>query len=119
MFTKRLVPMEINVGNAVKFECEIEEAPDVSIGWFKDGHQVEEGDKYRIVSHVGTSCLEILCPIKEDCGEYTCKISNQHGSDECSASLTVTGKNIHFCGAAVGVAVGDHQRFLFPSGGIL
>lgn len=93
MFTKRIVPMEINVGNAVKFNCEIQEAPDVSFDWFKDGHQVKEGDRYRIISHSGTSCLEILHPIKEDHGLYTCKVSNQHGSDECTASLTVTGRN--------------------------
>lgn len=92
MFRNRIVPMEINVGNAVKFQCDVEDSPDVTFDWFKDGHPVKEGDKYRITSHLGTSCLEVLQPIKEDSGEYTCKVSNQHGSDQCSAPLTVTGK---------------------------
>lgn len=86
--------MEINVGNAVKFECEVEEAPDVSFTWFKDGHQVHEGLKYTITSRSRTSCLQVLQPVKEDSGQYTCKVSNQHGTDECSAPLTVTGKKV-------------------------
>lgn len=86
--------METNVGNAVKFECEVEDAPEVSFTWFKDGHQVHEGHKYTIISRSRTSCLQILQPIKEDSGEYTCRVSNQHGGDECSAPLTVTGKNV-------------------------
>lgn len=94
VFRSRIVPMEINVGNAVKFECEVEEAPEVSFTWFKDGHQVHEGHKYTIINRSRTSCLQILQPIKEDSGEYTCKVSNQHGTDECSAPLIVTGKNV-------------------------
>lgn len=94
VFRTRIVPMEINVGNAVKFECEVDEAPEVSFAWYKDGHQVHEGHKYTIISRSRTSCLQIPQPIKEDSGEYTCKVSNQHGSDQCSAPLTVTGKSV-------------------------
>uniref|UniRef100_A0A3B4X0T2 Ig-like domain-containing protein n=1 Tax=Seriola lalandi dorsalis TaxID=1841481 RepID=A0A3B4X0T2_SERLL len=61
--------------------------------WYKDGQSIKEGDKYRIISRFRTSSLELLAPTKEDSGEYTCKASNQHGSDECSASLSVTGKS--------------------------
>uniref|UniRef100_A0A3B4TI54 Ig-like domain-containing protein n=1 Tax=Seriola dumerili TaxID=41447 RepID=A0A3B4TI54_SERDU len=59
----------------------------------EDGQSIREGDKYRIISRFSTSSLELLAPTKEDSGEYTCKASNQHGSDECSASLSVTGKS--------------------------
>uniref|UniRef100_A0A3B4TIA1 Ig-like domain-containing protein n=1 Tax=Seriola dumerili TaxID=41447 RepID=A0A3B4TIA1_SERDU len=69
------------------------DAPNVSFKWFKDGQSIREGDKYRIISRFSTSSLELLAPTKEDSGEYTCKASNQHGSDECSASLSVTGKS--------------------------
>uniref|UniRef100_A0A3B4X0N7 Ig-like domain-containing protein n=1 Tax=Seriola lalandi dorsalis TaxID=1841481 RepID=A0A3B4X0N7_SERLL len=89
----RIVPMEINIGNSAKFECETEDAPNVSFKWYKDGQSIKEGDKYRIISRFRTSSLELLAPTKEDSGEYTCKASNQHGSDECSASLSVTGKS--------------------------
>lgn len=93
VFRHRIVPVEINAGNPAKFECETEDAPNVSFKWFKDGHQIKESDKYRIISRFSTSSLELLNPNKDDSGEYTCKASNQHGGDECSASLVVTGKS--------------------------
>lgn len=93
VFRHRIVPVEINIGNPAKFECETEDAPNVSFKWFKDGHPIKDGDKYRIISRFSTSSLEILRPTKEDGGGYTCKASNLHGSDECSASLSVTGKS--------------------------
>lgn len=99
VFKHRIVPLEINLGSSAKFECETEEAPNVSFKWFKDGNQLKEGDKYRIISRFSCSALELLMPNKDDSGEYTCKASNQHGSDECSASLNVTGKvpSVLFC----------------------
>lgn len=96
VFRHRIVPVEINIGNAAKFECETEDAPNVSFKWFKDGHPIKESEKFRIFNRFNTSCLEILNPTKDDSGEYTCKATNQHGSDECSASLNITGKSEAF-----------------------
>lgn len=93
VFRHRLVPVEINIGNIAKFECEIEDAPNVNFKWFKDGHPIKEGEKYRIISRLSISSLELLSPNKDDSGEYSCKASNKHGSDECSATLSVTGKS--------------------------
>ncbi|TNN69526.1 Titin [Liparis tanakae] len=90
VFRRRLVPLEINIGNTAKFECETEDAPNVSFKWLRDGNPIKEGDKYRIISRFGISSLELLSPNKADNAEYTCKALNQHGSDECSASLSVT-----------------------------
>lgn len=109
MFRSRIVPMEINVGNAVKFECEVEDAPEVSFAWFKDGHQVHQGHKYVIISRSRTSCLQILQSVKEDSGEYACRASNQHGSDECSAPLAVTGKKGTF--PSLLLLLGDGRSF--------
>lgn len=93
VFRHRIVPVEINIGNTAKFECETEDAPNVSFKWFKDGHPIKEGEKFRIISRYSTSSLEFLSPTKDDSGEYACQATNQHGSDECSASLSVTGKS--------------------------
>lgn len=101
VFKHRIAPLEINIGNTARFECEIEDAPNVSFKWFKDGHPIKESEKYRIISRFTASSLEVLSPTKSESGEYTCKASNQHGSDECSAPLSVTGKTdacfIHLC----------------------
>nr|XP_046259560.1 titin-like isoform X2 [Scatophagus argus] len=90
VFRHRIVPVKINIGNTAKFECEIEDTPHVSFKWFKDGQPIKEGEKFRIISRFTTSCLELLSPTKDDSGEYTCKAVNQYGSDECSASLSIT-----------------------------
>lgn len=94
VFRHKIVPVEINVGSPAMFECDTEDAPNVVFKWFKDGHPIKDGDKCRIISRVSASSLELLSPNKDDSGEYSCKASNQHGSDECSASLRVTGKGI-------------------------
>lgn len=93
VFKHKIAPLEVNVGNQARFECDTSEAPNVNFKWFKDGHPIKEGDKYRIISRFTASSMEVLNPAKDDSGEYTCKASNQHGSDECSASLIVTGKS--------------------------
>lgn len=92
VFRQKITPLEINVGSHTKFECEIEEAPDVTFKWYKSGTEIRQSEKYRIVSHHTSSSLELLNPVKADSGEYTCKASNQHGTDSCTASLIVTGK---------------------------
>lgn len=93
VFKHRIVPLEINIGSTARFECDTEDAPNVNFKWFKDGHPIKEGDRYRIISRFTASSLEILSTTKDDSGEYTCKASNLHGSDECSSSLGVTGKS--------------------------
>ncbi|RXN00523.1 Titin [Acipenser ruthenus] len=92
VFKKKIQSLEVTVGNPAKFECETEVAPNVSFKWFKAGNEVRESDKYKIVSKNYTSTLEIPKPQVSDSGEYTCKASNQQGSDSCAASITVTGK---------------------------
>ncbi|KAM9710661.1 titin-like [Menidia menidia] len=60
VFTRRPSPLEVGVGGLVRLECETCEAPG------------------------------LLSPQREDSGEYTCRASNPHGQDQCSATLSVT-----------------------------
>lgn len=97
VFRRKIQNLEVNVGSPAKFECEIEEAPGVTFKWFKSGSELRHSDKCRIISRYHTSSLEIFSPSIADSGEFTCKASNRHGSDSCSANLNVTGKtNIPF-----------------------
>lgn len=84
--------MQSNIGSPVKFECEIEETPNVIFKWFKSGSEIRQSDKFRIISWQSTSSLELLNPTKADIGEYSCRASNKHGSDTCSANLNITGE---------------------------
>lgn len=97
VFRHKIKNLEVSVGSPAKFECEIEEAPGVTFKWFKSGSELRHSDKCRIISRLHTSSLEIYSPTVADSGEFTCKASNRHGSDSCSAQLSVTGKkNISF-----------------------
>lgn len=92
VFRQKIEPLDINVGGTAKFECEVEDAPNVAFKWYKSGMEIKQSDKFRILSRQNSSSLELLNPVKADSSEYTCKASNQHGAASCTASLVVTGK---------------------------
>lgn len=92
VFRQRITSLEINIGGQAKFECEIEDAPSVTFKWYKSSVEIKQSEKFRIISRHSGSSLELLNPIKADSSEFTCKASNQHGTDSCTASLIVTGK---------------------------
>jgi titin len=89
---RRIEPLEVALGHLAKFTCEIQGAPNVRFQWFKAGREIYESDKCSIRSSNYVSSLEILRTQVVDCGEYTCKASNEYGSVSCTATLTVTGK---------------------------
>lgn len=89
---RRLEPLEVAVNHVAKFTCEVEMAPNVKFQWYKAGREIYDGDKYSIRTSNYLSTLEIPRPQVVDCGEYSCKASNQHGSVSSTAVLTVTGK---------------------------
>ncbi|KAI1237128.1 hypothetical protein IHE44_0014383 [Lamprotornis superbus] len=87
---RRLEPLEVAVNHVAKFTCEVEMAPNVKFQWYKAGREIYDGDKYSIRTSNYLSTLEIPRPQVVDCGEYSCKASNQHGSVSSTAVLTVT-----------------------------
>ncbi|NWW99578.1 TITIN protein, partial [Caloenas nicobarica] len=87
---RRLEPLEVAVNHVAKFTCEVETAPNVRFQWYRAGREIYDGDKYSIRSSNHLSMLEIPRPQVVDCGEYSCKASNQHGSVSSTALLTVT-----------------------------
>jgi titin len=89
---RRIEPLEVALGHLAKFTCEIHSAPNVRFQWFKAGREIYESDKCSIRSANYVTTLEILRTQVVDCGEYTCKASNEYGSVSCTATLTVTGK---------------------------
>lgn len=89
---RRLESLEVAVNHVAKFTCEVETAPNVRFQWYKAGREIYDGDKYSIRTSNYVSTLEIPRPQVVDCGEYSCKASNQHGSVSSTALLTVTGK---------------------------
>ncbi|XP_029766379.1 titin-like, partial [Terrapene carolina triunguis] len=87
---RRLESQEVAVNHLAKFSCEIETAPNVRFQWYRAGREIYDGDKYSIHTTKYVSTLEIPRPQVVDCGEYSCKASNQYGSVSSTAILTVT-----------------------------
>lgn len=112
LFRQKIVPLDINIGSHAKFECEIEDAPSVTFKWYKSGTEIRQGEKYRILSHPTSSSMEVLTPVKADSGEYTCKASNQHGTDSCTASLTVTGKTQPGLSLSLCVCLRERENYI-------
>ncbi|OCT61203.1 hypothetical protein XELAEV_18047226mg [Xenopus laevis] len=86
----KIESLEAAVGHSAVFTCETEPAPNLSFQWFKSGREIYESDKYSVKTFNYVSTLEVLKAQVVDCGDYSCKASNQFGSISSSASLTVT-----------------------------
>uniref|UniRef100_A0A3B4Y2F1 Ig-like domain-containing protein n=1 Tax=Seriola lalandi dorsalis TaxID=1841481 RepID=A0A3B4Y2F1_SERLL len=80
------------VGTPVILQCLVSGKPNPTAEWYKDGDRV--ADSRCIIQEKTTGHFNLLITnvTQTDSGEYTCKASNQHGTDSCTASLIVTGK---------------------------
>ena len=64
-------------------------SPKPSLGWYKDGRQLEECSKTM------TCILNIQTPkYPDDDGTYTCKVANSEGANSTSVSIQIMGKAI-------------------------
>lgn len=64
--------------------------PKPNIIWRKDGRQLYEGRKYKMsVRADGAATLVVNNCNADDIGDYMIDVSNEHGSDKKTASLTV------------------------------
>lgn len=59
--------------------------------WKKDGQVVSEIPNIKIQSIPDSSVLVIESVTSKSSGNYTCIVSNAHGTDQFTAILTVTG----------------------------
>lgn len=69
--------------------CEAEGYPAPEIAWHKDGQQVVESLRQRILS---TGALQIAYAQTTDAGRYTCTATNVAGSGSSSVELIIHGK---------------------------
>ncbi|XP_044528060.1 hemicentin-1 [Gracilinanus agilis] len=76
----------ISVDKPVTLMCEAEGYPPPDITWHKDGHEVTESVRQRILS---SGALQIAFAQTDDAGQYTCMAANVAGSQSSSTSLIV------------------------------
>ncbi|XP_023224402.1 muscle M-line assembly protein unc-89-like [Centruroides sculpturatus] len=94
VFRKQMKDMAVMTDKPVKFEVEVEGNPTPEIKWMKDDQELKIDNKHLKVTEEESNSyiLTIDHIVKDDAGKYSCKITNEHGSDQTDANLAVAGK---------------------------
>jgi hypothetical protein len=65
----------------------------LQILWSKDGVPVSGTDRAQMTYRSGIASLEIFSSRLDDAGTYTCRATNELGSDETTAAIQVQSKD--------------------------
>eukprot|EP00062_Callorhinchus_milii_P005911 gi/632946090/ref/XP_007888385.1/ PREDICTED: titin-like [Callorhinchus milii] len=76
-------------GASALFECIVTGTPEIQVTWWKNGHKINAGDKYRMSFDNSVAVLEILGVDLDDSTHYVCEARNEAGSDSCSTDVKV------------------------------
>jgi len=88
---ENLTAQKLEIGDALKFTCQVTGTPEAEIEWTKDGEKLQEGN-------FSVQCLDGLCSLMipavtlADSGTYRCKAVNSAGSVTTTGKLEVAAK---------------------------
>ncbi|KAL8183168.1 UNVERIFIED_CONTAM: hypothetical protein K2H54_021176 [Gekko kuhli] len=88
-FERRPESQEILEGEDITFKCEVSGKPKANVEWFKEGAQLEAGDRVQIYEEDGIHCLCLKKLVLENSGSYCCTASNVRGQASTKWILTV------------------------------
>jgi len=91
VFDKKLIPVDVTVGDTVELECHMTGSLPIKVTWSKDHKDIRTGGNYKISCVDNTPQLTILKADKADSGRYSCHASNDIGKDSCSTEVSVKG----------------------------
>ena len=91
-FIKTFESVSAAVGNLLRLECQVDEDTGVTITWTKDGKKIHQTMESKLSFEEKVIVLEISKAKLKDSGRYVCTASNDAGTSDCSAVLTVQGK---------------------------
>lgn len=89
-FVKLLQPENAKEGNEFQFDCKVEGNPLPTVQWFKNHECIDNSPDYVITYNNGDAVLKFEKINLLDKGEYTCKATNEVGTAQSTASLSVT-----------------------------
>ncbi|UMM33610.1 hypothetical protein L5515_007025 [Caenorhabditis briggsae] len=93
-FTSALAgPPELQEGQQAHLECQVTPVADprLKIEWFHDGQPVKHTNRMKVIHDFGFVVLQLTPAEPQDSGTWTCRATNQHGSDEVSTEIKVVG----------------------------
>ncbi|KAM9604611.1 vascular endothelial growth factor receptor 1 [Trichechus inunguis] len=86
---RNLSDQTVAISNSTILDCHAKGVPEPQITWFKNNHKIQQ--EPGIILGPGSSTLFIERVTEKDEGVYHCRATNQKGSVESSAYLTVQG----------------------------
>lgn len=92
VFLKRIGDTELYKAMTAKFTACASGIPEPTVEWFRNDQKIYPSERIRMeMDRAGLLRLTISNVDRDDIGKYTCKISNEHGSDICHAHLSFAG----------------------------
>lgn len=82
---------EVPPRSTVLFKSDAKGTPPLSFKWFKDDKELNPDGTCCIVTEVSSSFVQLYSVKHSNTGYYTCHVTNDVGTDSCTAKLFVTG----------------------------
>lgn len=81
----------VRAGDRKVFECTVAGTPEISVRWFRDGAQVHQSVKHKMLFFNSAATLEVCQVSENDSGNYVCEACNEAGTESCTVVLEVKG----------------------------
>ncbi|CAF0817484.1 unnamed protein product, partial [Didymodactylos carnosus] len=88
-FIDQLSSVTVFEGSTAKLRCEVKGKPTPNIEWLKNGEPISKDSRINESYDDDVATLTIKKVKMDDDGEYICRASNEEGSDNSSAQLTI------------------------------
>ncbi|XP_029346662.1 obscurin isoform X6 [Acyrthosiphon pisum] len=89
VFTQRFSHNQQLLSRDAKFHARVTGVPSPNIIWHKNGHQLMNGDKYKLKRDGEVCSLTIKDVNSDDAGLYSCIATNRDGTATCEAQLSI------------------------------
>lgn len=81
----------VRVGDSKVFECTVAGTPEISVRWFRDGAEIHQSFKHKMLFLNSVATLEICQVSENDRGKYICEACNEAGTESCTVEIEVKG----------------------------
>lgn len=91
-FLANFKPIVVSDGDKARLQCNYQSSKPVTVKWFFNGQPLPDTEEYDTSQTASSVSLSIGDCYPQDSGTYRCVLSNEAGSDERSAKVTVTAR---------------------------
>ncbi|KAG1714523.1 Muscle M-line assembly protein unc-89 [Nymphon striatum] len=89
-FKKKMCDMSVMTDEPVRFEVEVEANPTPEVKWYKDGQQLSESERVKMMKENDELFAMVIDKARpDDSGSYSCQVSNDAGDISGFSNLSV------------------------------